>query len=89
MPNSSYSTYFDTITGTGPDAPLPGGTGPGGGRIGALLLSPDVVRGARIDTEYNHYSMLRTIEDIFEVPHLGFAAAKGLAPLDSIIFKKN
>jgi hypothetical protein len=65
----------------GPNAPTPGLSGPGGGRIGALLLSPHVAAGAKVDTEHNHYSMLRTIEDLFGVPHLGYAGAKGLEPI--------
>lgn len=73
----------------GPDTPLPGGTGPGGGRVGALLLAPGVQRNAKVSTPYNHYSMLRTIEDIFELPHLGFAAANGLEPLAPSIFAAN
>ena len=62
----------------GPNSPTPGLSGPGGGRIGALILSPHVAAGAKVDTPYNHYSMLRTMEDLFAVPHLGFAAAEGL-----------
>ncbi len=48
--------------------------GHGGDRVGALLLSPFVKRGARSATPYNHYSMLRSLEDIFGLDHLGYAA---------------
>ena len=65
----------------GPNSAKPGLTGPGGGRIGALLLSPHVAGGAKVATPYNHYSLLRTIEDFFGLQHLGFAAAKGLEPI--------
>ena len=54
--------------------PLPGKTGPGGGRIGAVLLSPLIKAGTVSTVPYNHYSLLRTIEDIFGLPHLGNAA---------------
>ena len=54
--------------------PLPGKTGPGGGRIGAVLLSPLIRPGTVSTIPYNHYSLLRTIEDIFGLPHLGDAA---------------
>ena len=55
--------------------PLPGKTGPGGGgRIGAVLLSPLIKPGTVSTVRYNHYSLLRTIEDSFGLPHLGDAA---------------
>ena len=57
-----------------PNVPLPGRTGPGGGRIGAVLLSPLIKPGTVSTVPYNHYSLLRTIEDIFGLPHLGNAA---------------
>ncbi len=47
----------------------------GGDRIGAVLLSPFVKPGSTSDTPYNHYSLLRSFEDIFGIwEHLGFAA---------------
>ncbi len=49
--------------------------GYGGDRVGALLLSPFIKPGSTSDTAYNHYSLLRSIEDIFRVDgHLGYAA---------------
>ena len=49
----------------------------GGDRVGALLLSPFVKPGSTSETPYNHYSLLRTVEDIFRVDgHLGYAASK-------------
>ena len=47
-----------------PSVPLPGKTGPGGGRIGSVLLSPLIRPGIVSTVPYNHYSLLRTIEDI-------------------------
>ena len=47
----------------------------GGDRIGAVLLSPFIKAGTTSDTPYNHYSLLRSLEDIFRIPeHLGYAA---------------
>ena len=47
----------------------------GGDRIGAVLVSPFIVPGSTSATPYNHYSLLRSLEDIFRVDgHLGFAA---------------
>lgn len=70
----------------GPNSPLPGLTGPGGGRVGAVILSPFTTPGTVSNTPYNHYSLLRSVEDIFGMPHLGFAGATGLQSFGSDIF---
>jgi hypothetical protein len=70
----------------GPNSPLPGLTGPGGGRVGAVVLSRYVTPGTVNSTPYNHYALLRTFEDLFGVPHLGFAAAAGLRPFGTDVF---
>jgi hypothetical protein len=62
----------------GPDSPMPGITGPGGGRVGAVVLSKFVRPGTVVTTPYNHYSMLRTIEGLFGLGYLGFAGQSGL-----------
>jgi len=49
------------------------GLGQGGGQVGALLLSPFIKGGTTNQERYNHFSLLRTIEDIFGVRHLGYA----------------
>lgn len=64
---------------TGPNVKAPGYYGPGGGRIGAILLSPFVKPGAVIETPVNHYGMLKSVEDIFGLAHLGYAGEPGLA----------
>jgi hypothetical protein len=58
----------------GPDTPLPGITGPGGGRVGAVLLSRFINPGTVSNVSYNHYSLLGSLEKIFGVPKLGYAA---------------
>jgi phosphatidylinositol-3-phosphatase len=51
----------------------------GGDRTGAVLLSKFVKPGTVSNTPFNHYSMLKTLEDIFDTDeHLGFAAQPGL-----------
>jgi hypothetical protein len=40
---------------------------PGGGRTGTVLISPLITPGTVSDVFYNHYSLLRTLEDIFQV----------------------
>lgn len=58
----------------GPDTPLPGITGIGGGRVGSILLSPLIKPGTVSATPYNHYSLLASIEDAFGLARLGYAA---------------
>jgi len=71
-----------------PNVPEPGKTGPGGGRIGAVLLSP-LIRPRTVSTvPYNHYSLLRTIEDIFGLPHLGDAAMPQVRSFGPDVFGK-
>jgi phosphatidylinositol-3-phosphatase len=65
--------------------PIPG---PGGGRIGAVMLSPCIKPGTVTTDPYNHYSLLRSVEDNFGLPHLGFAGQAGLHPFDSKILNK-
>jgi hypothetical protein len=59
--------------GPGPNASRPGLDGPGGGRIGALLISPYVAAGSSSRRTYNHYSLLGSIEDLFGLGRLGYA----------------
>jgi phosphatidylinositol-3-phosphatase len=75
---------------SGPNTPNPGGiaVGPGGGRIGTVLLSP-CIRPHTINKDpYNHYSMLRWVEDNFDLPHLGYAGQQGLKPFDGKVLNK-
>ena len=51
----------------------------GGDRIGAVLLSPRLKPGTSASTPFNHYSLLKTLEDLFAIhEHLGYAAQPGL-----------
>jgi phosphatidylinositol-3-phosphatase len=87
----------------GPNTHAPGNAGdttdsqaPGGGQIGALLLNAKYIVPGSTDTtgSYNHYSALRSYEDLLGLTsggtdgegHLGFAAAKGLAPFGTDVF---
>lgn len=72
----------------GPNTPNPGALtiGSGGGRIGAVALSPCIQPGTVSEKPYNHYSLLRWVEDNFGLGHLGFAAQDGLRPLGSDLF---
>ncbi|HEX3706775.1 MAG TPA: alkaline phosphatase family protein [Mycobacteriales bacterium] len=80
----------------GPTDPLPGVSGPGGGKVGTLVIGRCVARGRRDATHYNHYSLLRSLENIFGITkggtdghgHLGYAAATGLKPFGSDLFSR-
>jgi hypothetical protein len=60
--------------GPGPNADKPGIGGLGGGRVGALVISPFTAPGTTSAVPYNHYSLLATIEDLFGLGRLGYAA---------------
>jgi phosphatidylinositol-3-phosphatase len=74
----------------GPNTPNPGGPvpGPGGGRIGAVMLSPCIQPGTVSKQPYNHYSLLRSIEDNFGLSHLGYAGQAGLQPFGPDVLNK-
>lgn len=69
-----------------PGGPLPGRYGPGGGRIGAVLLSPFIRPGSVSEVHYNHYSLLRSIEDAFGLKHLGHAGGRQVKSFGNDVF---
>lgn len=69
-----------------PGGPQPGKFGPGGGDVGAVMLSPFIAPGTVSRLPYNHYSLLRSIEDIYGLDHLGMAGAKQLRSLGHDVF---
>jgi hypothetical protein len=71
---------------TGPNTPTPGILGPGGGRTGTVVISPFTRPGSVNDTPYNHYGLLRSIEDLFGLRHLGYAGAGGLKAFGDDVF---
>jgi phospholipase C len=72
----------------GPNTPNNAGPTPGngGGRVGAVLLSRYIKPGTVNATPYNHYSLLRSMEDVFGLPHLAYAAQSGLKPFEADVF---
>ena len=70
----------------GPNTLLPGLLGPGGGKVGAVLLSPFIKPGTVTATAYNHYSMLRSVQDVFGLQYLGNAGATGQAGFGSDVY---
>ena len=74
----------------GPNTTNPGGLvpGPGGGRTGSVLISQFVKPGSTNSNGYNHYSLLRSIENVFGLSHLGFAAQDGLKAFGRDVYVK-
>lgn len=60
--------------------------GPGGGKVGAVFLSPFIKPGTVSTESYNHYSYLHTIEDIFGLPYLGYAKRPNVKSFGADIF---
>jgi hypothetical protein len=58
----------------------------GGGEVGALLVSPFVKPHTTNQEPYNHFSLLRTIEDLFGLKHLGYAASPGVNSFEPAVF---
>jgi hypothetical protein len=58
----------------------------GGGAVGALLLSPYIKGGTTSQEAYNHFSLLRTIEDLFSLKHLGYAGLPAVKSFEPELF---
>ncbi|HKD46916.1 MAG TPA: alkaline phosphatase family protein [Rhizomicrobium sp.] len=63
----------------------PGVNGPGGGKVGAILISRFIKPGTTSDISINHYGLLRGIEDVFGLPYLGYAGAPDLATFTPLL----
>jgi hypothetical protein len=66
---ASSSGLASTCTGSETPDPLFDATDPtsGGGDTGSVLISPYITPGSVSTVDYNHYSWLRTMEDLFDV----------------------
>jgi hypothetical protein len=75
---------------TGPNTANNGGNrpGPGGGRVGAVMLSPCIAPGTVSSASYNHYSLLRWVEDNFGLPHLAEAAPAAVGAFGADVFTR-
>ncbi|MDQ6806440.1 MAG: hypothetical protein M3065_16070 [Actinomycetota bacterium] len=83
-PGSSTTTTTGTTT-TGSCSST--GSPPGGGQVGALLISRYVKPGSDNSVAtLNHFSLLKTIEDLFKLKHLGYSRDSSLPKFDSSIF---
>jgi phosphatidylinositol-3-phosphatase len=59
----------------------------GGDRTGAVLLSRFILPGTVSNVPYNHYALLKSLEDLFHLDgYLGYAADPGLSAFGADIF---
>jgi hypothetical protein len=69
-----------------PNINEPGLYGPGGGRVGAVLLSKYIRPGTVSNHPYNHFSMLRSVEDLFGLSHIGDAQMPQVHPFGADVY---
>jgi hypothetical protein len=72
-----------------PSVAAAGGIKPtgGGGRVGLLLLSPYVEAGTVNESGYyDHFSLLLSIDELFGLAPIGYAASPVLTPFDSSVY---
>jgi phosphatidylinositol-3-phosphatase len=94
-PSWEWPGYSQILSFFGVPAPTQPGQDPGGGDVGALLLNRKwIIRGTSDPTPYNHYSALRSYEDLLGLHaggsdgrgHLGYAGQPGLVPFGADVF---
>jgi hypothetical protein len=78
-----HEPQFPNVTNNG--GPIPGR---GGGRVGAVVISPFVRPGSVNPTHYNHFSLLRSVEDLFRLRHLGYAGKESLKAFGTDVFNR-
>jgi hypothetical protein len=62
-------------------------TSGGGGKVGLLIISPLVLAGSVEEAEYaNHFTLLKTLETMFGVEPLGYAAGEEVPTLSPELF---
>ena len=60
----------------------------GGGKVGLLMISPYVEAGKVEETEYaNHFTLLKSLEKMFGVEPLGYAAEEEMPTLSPSLFR--
>ncbi|HXA53646.1 MAG TPA: alkaline phosphatase family protein [Solirubrobacteraceae bacterium] len=58
----------------------------GGGQVGALLISRYVKPATFNQEPFNDFSLLRSIENLFGLPPLGYAATRGISSFEAAVF---
>jgi hypothetical protein len=98
-PNQNGNPGYATLLGLfGFPAPSAAGQYPGGGKTGAVLLNRKYIEPGVVNAtgEYNHYSALRSYEDLLGLTtggtdgygHLGYAGKAGLTPFGEDVFNR-
>jgi hypothetical protein len=93
-PTTTSPTTTTTATPGLPATTTPAATAPsgvalppaGGGQVGALLLSPYVKPGTFDQEPFNDFSLLRTVEDLFGLPPLGYAGGPHVGAFEASAF---
>ena len=61
------------------------GADPGGGHVVTIVITNSEIHHHVVDnTAYNHYSLLRTMEDAFDLPHLAHAGDSVVTPMTDL-----
>ncbi|WP_226758796.1 alkaline phosphatase family protein [Arthrobacter sp. SO3] len=78
---------FDEADGgaEGPAAGVAGGTA--GGKVGALVISPFTAPGTTSDRQYNHYSLLASMENFFSLSRLAGAGEPGVNTFGADVYR--
>jgi hypothetical protein len=74
---------------SGPNTAKPGILGPGGGVVGALVISRWTARDSWSTTPYNHYSLLSSMEEIFGLHKMGMSRQAGLTTFGLDVYNDN
>jgi hypothetical protein len=90
----AVTTTTTSTTATGSSTPAASTTSPasasgtpaGGGKVGLLLISKYIKPGSSAVGEYDHFALLLSIEKLFALKALGYAAAPGLLPFDASVY---
>jgi phosphatidylinositol-3-phosphatase len=87
-PSTTPTTTTPATTTPAATAPPGGVTLPpsGGGQVGALLLSPYVKPGTYDQEPFNDFSLLRTLENLFGLTPLGYAASPHAGAFEASVF---
>ena len=90
-PPTTTGTAPPTTTGTEstPSQNAPAGQPKGGGIVGLLLISkyvkPGTINGFDL---YNHFSLMASLEDLFGLDRIGYAAASGLPVFGDSVYTR-
>jgi hypothetical protein len=63
------------------------GSSPGGGKVGMLIVSDAVKPGSTdVIDSFNHFAFLKSIEDLFALDHLGYAADPAMPAFGKAVY---